>query len=98
MDVNVGIAYDEDIDNARSILDKVIAGNPHIDQAHTGNGVFVNELADSSVNLIVRGFTDPMHYRDVYFGVTEASKKALDAANVSIPFPHRVIHTSKEQI
>lgn len=93
VDVNVGIAYDEDIDNARSVLSKVISENPDVMQNHAGNGIYVAELADSSVNLIVRWYTHPSKYRDVFFGMTEASKKALDASGIDIPFPHRVIHT-----
>lgn len=93
VDVNVGVAYNEDIDNAKKVLMEVITNNPDVIQSHGGNGVFVNELADSSVNFIVRWFTQPEKYRDVYFWLTEGSKKALDKAGIDIPFPHRVIHT-----
>ena len=96
VDVAVGIAYDEDIDNARTVLSKVITSDTNVMQDHPGNGIFVAELADSSVNLIVRWFTHPSKYRDVFFGMTEASKKALDAGGIDIPFPHRVIHTVSE--
>ncbi len=96
VDVNVGIAYDEDIDNARTVLQKVIDEQPAILQEHPWNWIFVSELADSSVNLIVRWFTKPTDYRNAFFGLTEWSKKALDSAWISIPFPHRVVHTMSE--
>ncbi len=38
---------------------------------------------------------DPLHYWDVYFDITELSKKALDGANISIPFPQRDVHLYK---
>jgi len=95
--VNVGIAYDEDIDNARKVLTEVITDHPKV-LTNAGNGIFVNELADSSVNLIVRGYTKPEHYRDVYFGLTEGAKKALDTAGIGIPFPHRVVHTTTDLV
>lgn len=98
VDVNVGIAYDEDIDNARAVLEKVIKTQPALISEHPGSWVFVNELADSSVNLIVRWFSAPGAYRDAYFGLTEWSKKALDREGISIPFPHRVVHTTSEGI
>lgn len=96
VDVAVGIAYDEDIDNARKVLTEVITGNTDVIQDHAGNGIYVAELADSSVNLIVRWYTHPSKYRDVFFGMTEASKKALDKSGIDIPFPHRVVHTVSE--
>jgi small conductance mechanosensitive channel len=51
--VVVGIAYDEDIDNARKVLEKVLKDNKYTIQT-PGEGIFVAELADSSVNLILR--------------------------------------------
>ncbi|MEL7372353.1 MAG: mechanosensitive ion channel family protein, partial [Myxococcota bacterium] len=50
------------------------------------------ELGDSSVNLAVRPFAKPEHYWDVYFDVYEQAKVALDAADISIPFPQRDVH------
>ncbi len=54
--------------------------------------VNVITLADSSVNLAVRPYATPADYWDVYFGITEKSKKALDAAGIEIPFPQQVVH------
>jgi small conductance mechanosensitive channel len=52
--------------------------------------VNVSELADSSINFAVRPWTKPEHYWDVYFGVHEAGKNALDEAGIEIPYPHHV--------
>ncbi len=93
VDVGVGIGYNEDIDQAKKALQTVIDENQHIID-HPGNWVFVNELADSSVNLIVRGYAKPEHYRPAYFALTEHTKKALDAAEIEIPYPQMVMHNS----
>lgn len=98
VDVNIWIAYDEDIDATRSILLEVINSAKHTISNHPWNWVFVSELADSSVNLIVRWYTQPATYRDTYFSLTEWAKKALDTAGISIPFPHRVIHITNETV
>jgi small conductance mechanosensitive channel len=92
VDVHVGIAYHENIDTAKEVLVKVIEANSMVLPGHEGNGVFVDALADSSVNLIVRGYTLPEDYWSTYFAITEASKKALDKAKIQIPFPQRVVH------
>jgi len=36
-------------------------------------------------------------YWDVYFGVREDIKKALDANNISIPFPQRDVHIINQE-
>ena len=54
--------------------------------------VGVSEMADSAVNFAVRPHCLPEHYWDVFFGVNEAVKKALDSNGVSIPFPQRDVH------
>jgi small conductance mechanosensitive channel len=53
VDINVGIAYDENIDSARKVLQEVLDNNSYTIE-HSNTGIFVAELADSSVNLIVR--------------------------------------------
>ena len=54
--------------------------------------VGVSELADSSVNLAVRPFTNPESYWKVYFDIMEQSKEALDKAGIEIPFPQLDLH------
>ena len=52
--------------------------------------VNVSELADSSINFAVRPWSTAEDYWDVYFGITENVKEALDAAGIEIPYPHQV--------
>jgi len=54
VDVNVGIAYDADLALAKQVLKQLLDDEELFITDHAGTGVFVNELADSSVNLIVR--------------------------------------------
>jgi small conductance mechanosensitive channel len=54
--------------------------------------VAVVELADSSVNFVVRPWVKSSDYWDVYFTLTEKLKKAFDANGISIPFPQRDVH------
>ncbi len=91
VDLVVGIGYGEDIKKARTALMAAMTANPKVLQTPAPS-VNVLELADSSVNLAVRPWCNPVDYWDVYFGITEASKEALDAAGIEIPFPQRVVH------
>lgn len=91
VDLSVGIAYDENIANAKAILLDVL--NKH-DKVLSDPAPFVGviELADSSVNLAVRPFCKVEDYWDVFFDINEQMKVALDSNNVTIPFPQRDVH------
>jgi len=96
VDLVFGIGYGEDIDKARQIMADVIAKDSRIlkDPAPT---IAVYELADSSVNFVVRPWSKAGDYWDVYFDITENIKKALDAEGVNIPFPQRDVHVYKHE-
>jgi small conductance mechanosensitive channel len=52
----------------------------------------VGELADSSVNLIVRPWVKTTDYWRVYWDLTEAIKLEFDREGISIPFPQTDVH------
>jgi small conductance mechanosensitive channel len=89
VDLTFGVGYDEDIKQTKEVLMKVMLNNPKVlkDPAPSVN---VSELADSSVNFAVRPWATPENYWDVYFGIIEEGKYALDKAGIEIPYPHRV--------
>ncbi len=90
VDMHFGIAYDENIDAARAVIEKVIAEHPHI--LHTpAPFIEVETLNDSSVDFLVRPFCKGEHYFDILYSVPEQIKKALDQNNIEIPFPHRKV-------
>jgi len=91
VDLVAGIGYEDDIDKARSVLEGILAAESRIleDPAPT---IAVSELADSSVNFVVRPWVNVGNYWDVYFALNEAIKKQFDANDISIPFPQRDIH------
>jgi small conductance mechanosensitive channel len=86
-----GIGYGEDIDRARQIIADIVAKDGRI-LKDPPPVIAVSELADSSVNFVVRPWAKAGDYWDVYFDVTEKVKKALDAEGINIPFPQRDVH------
>ena len=88
LEVPVGIAYKEDIREARRVIleaMKTVEGLSTDDPPK----VVVNNLGDSSVDLIIQAWIPDAEYeRPVYFYVLEAAKIALDEAGIEIPFPH----------
>lgn len=91
VDMEVGISYDSNIDDAKKVILDAISKNDKV-LKEPECAIGVNALADSSVNLLVMPWCNTDDYWDVYFGVREDIKKALDANNISIPFPQRDVH------
>lgn len=94
VDFTIGIGYNDDIDLAKKVLLDVINKDERIHK-DPAPFVAVSELADSSVNFALRVWTDVGDYWGVYFDNLEAIKKALDANNISIPFPQTDLHLHK---
>ena len=95
--VFLGIAYKEDIDEARRIILSTLNGDRRIldDPAPR---VIVTDLADSSVNLQLRFWTeDPLDNFTLKWEYTEKCKKTLDAAGIQIPFPHRQLFLERSE-
>jgi len=91
VDLTIGVSYGADLKKAKETLLASMKGNPKV-LDEPAPLVAVKELADSSVNLAVRPWATPADYWDVYFGVLEDGKVALDEAGIEIPLPQRVIH------
>ncbi|WP_417512994.1 mechanosensitive ion channel family protein [Marinobacter sp.] len=90
VDMHFGIAYNESIDEARKVIDSVLANHPHV-LADPAPFVEVETLNNSSVDFLVRPFCEGEHYFAVLYSVPEQIKKALDEAGIEIPFPHRKV-------
>lgn len=91
VDMVVGVSYDDDLDKVRATLQELIDAEDRIldDPAPT---IAVSELADSSVNFVVRPWVNSADYWGVMFDMTEAIKKRFDQEGISFPFPQQDVH------
>ena len=91
VDLVFGIGYDDDIKKAKQILEDLVNKDERIlkDPAPV---IAVSELADSSVNFIVRPWVNSADYWAVYWDLTETVKLTFDAEGISIPFPQQDVH------
>ncbi|OZG69947.1 mechanosensitive ion channel protein MscS [Hahella sp. CCB-MM4] len=96
VDMRFGIAYGESIDKARKVIDKVLADHPLI-LNEPAPFVEVETLNNSSVDFLVRPFCEGQHYFSIRYSIPEQIKKALDDANIEIPFPHRKVIVVNQQ-
>ena len=91
VDLVIGVSYEDDLKKAKQVIEQVLAGDDRVldEPAPT---VAVHELADSSVNFVVRPWVNSADYWDVYFDTTAKVKLSLDQNSISIPYPQRDIH------
>ncbi|WON77926.1 small-conductance mechanosensitive channel MscS [Serratia sp. UGAL515B_01] len=91
VDIQVGVAYDADIDLVKKVLGDVIAADQRI-MHDKGVTVRLNEMAPSSLNFVTRSWTTNAEYWNVYFDLMENFKRQLDVHNIGIPYPQMDVH------
>lgn len=91
VDMVFGIAYGDDVDKAYEVLRKMISEDEKI-LSDPEPFMALKELADSSVNIVVRVWVNSPDYWEVYFRMNEKVYKTFDKEGLSIPFPQRDIH------
>lgn len=90
----VGISYHSDIKKAKEILYNIGKSNPFCIK-EMEPVVYVEELADSSVNLSLRIWAENKDYSEMYFSLLEEIKTEFDKNNIEIPFPQQELYIKK---
>ena len=96
VDLVMGISYDDDIDKAMDVMRLVIAEDERVHK-DPEPFIVVSELADSSVNFIIRVWVDSGNYWPVKFSLTKAMKMRFDSEGINIPYPHRTVYLHQEK-
>lgn len=91
VDMVFGISYGDDIRKAKAILEEIISADARV-LPEPAPVITVGELADSSVNFLVRPWVKASDYWGVMWDTTEAVKLRFDAEGISIPFPQMDVH------
>lgn len=96
VDFTFGIGYGDDIDKAKNVINGLIAADNRI-LKDPESFVAVSELADSSVNFVVRVWANAADYWGIFFDMNENIKKSFDKEGISIPFPQTDVHVFNEK-
>ncbi|MFA6739995.1 MAG: mechanosensitive ion channel domain-containing protein [Arcobacteraceae bacterium] len=91
IDLVIGIGYNDDIKKVKDVLNTIITSNEKV-LIEKGITVAVSELADYSVNFVVRAWVNTPDYWDVKFALTETIKITFDKEGISIPYPQQDVH------
>ena len=96
VDIGIGIAYDNDFEQAQTVLLEVLK-NEELLLDDMGYTVEIAEFGDSSVNLAMNGYCKTEDYLTTLWKLNNATKKALDAHGFNIPFPQRDVYIKTPQ-
>lgn len=97
-DIVVGVAYGEQVNEAREVIQGAVEGLESVDKQR-GIEIYASEFNSSSVDFVVRWWSKPTP-KDGFITrdeVVTAIKYALDEAGIEIPFPYRTL-TFKEPL
>ena len=95
VDLVIGIGYSSDIQKAYDVMMDIITKDERI-LPEPAPQIAVSELADSSVNFVVRPWVKKEDYWPVKFDLTRKIKEAFDKNNIEIPFPQQTVHVISE--
>jgi small conductance mechanosensitive channel len=91
VDLTIGVSYADDIERVERVLREVVDADEKVLQEPAAL-IKVHQLAESSVNFVVRVWTRKERYWDVYWDLTRAIKLRFDREGITFPFPQQELH------
>lgn len=91
MDIIVGIAYSDSIDQGLEVLRAIANSEPRL-LLDPVPQVMVASMAESAVNIQLRAWASNDDYWQTYWDLNKRVKEAIEAAGLTIPFPQRSLH------
>jgi len=90
VDLVFGVSYGDDLDKAKRLIGEEVGKETRI-KSEPAPVIEVDELGDSSVNIVCRVWVEGGDYFGVKWTLVKAVKERFDAEGVSIPFPTRTV-------
>ena len=97
VDIVASCGYEDDIDKVKEILRDILNQEDRI-LAEPEPKIAVSELADNSINFIVRPWVNSSDVLNVRYSILEQIKKRFDEEGISIPYPQRDVHIYNHDI
>lgn len=96
LDLVIGVSYDADLAKTKALLTKITSEHELV-LKNKEVVIGVQELAESSVNFIVRPWVKSGDYWPLHRDLLQIIKVALDDAGIEIPYPQLSLHLRKEE-
>jgi small conductance mechanosensitive channel len=94
VDLVFGISYGDDMDKAMSLIRAEVEKDDRC-KSDPEPAIAVDNLGDSSVDIICRVWVERADYFPVKWALTKSVKESFDSNGVSIPFPCRSVYMEK---
>ncbi len=92
----VGISYSDDAERAVEVIRRVVEEHPFALKEPEPQ-IFVDELGESSVNIVVRVWSPSAVWYEVKTELLWKIKVELEKAGIEIPFPQRVVWLRRDR-
>ena len=96
IDIIASCSYEDDLDKVKQVLKTILDSEERI-LTEPKPQIAVSELAESSVNFIVRPWVNSSDYLPVMYSLLEQIKKTFDQEGISIPYPQSDIHIHEKK-
>jgi small conductance mechanosensitive channel len=96
IDIIASCSYQDDLDKVKQVLKTILDSEDRI-LTEPKPQIAVSELAESSVNFIVRPWVNSSDYLPVMYSLLEQIKKTFDQEGISIPYPQSDIHIHEKK-
>lgn len=95
VDFTFGVGYQDDIQKVKDVLTKISEDHTLV-LKDPEPVIKLSELADSSVNFVVRVWCKSDDYWTVHFDILETVKLEFDKENINIPYPQMDVNLIKQ--
>lgn len=94
-DMVIGVSYSDDLTKVMEVLNDMISKDERVLE-EPAPFIGVSELADSSINFVLRPWVKASDNWQFKCDFQKAVKERFDAEGISIPFPQRDLHVFQE--
>ena len=91
VDMTTGVSYEDDLNLALKTTMDIVTAHPKVLKSPAPQ-IEIAEMADSSVNIVIRPWSKTSDYWDVFFDLQKSLKEGYDKAGLSIPYPQTDVH------
>ena len=93
----IGVSYDADVDQVLTLLREVVEADERV-LKDMGIQIGLNELAASSMNFVVRCWSNSGDLQNVYWDLMKNFKRTLDGKGIGIPYPQMDVHLHQKSV
>ncbi len=97
VDINVGVSYATDVENAIRVIKAVVDSDSRVITSR-GAKVGVLDFGDSSVNIFIRLWCKQQDYYEVKFAINKNILATLQKNKIEIPFPQRDVRIVEHKV